>query len=182
MLFGILYYGTIAWIGIAAPGGIYSPFVEKYLDYVSWIKLSLMHSTKFYLSLFNIDTYFAPGFIVRYFNGKGILIAMDCVGYGVYSFWLAYVIANPGTMKRKLFWSLGGVFLLWFINSLRIALFLVAINKEWPMPLDLDHHTWFNIFAYLAIFTMMYFFEKNVKRNSKAVQTINKPADTNKEL
>lgn len=120
-----------------------------------------MHSTKFYLSLVGIDTYFAPDFVVRFVNGKGILIAMDCVGYGVYSFWLAYTLANPGTVKRKLIWSVGGVFLLWFINSLRICLFLVAINKDWPMPLGLDHHTWFNIFAYIAIFTMMYFFEKS---------------------
>ena len=161
MLFGILYYGTIAWIGIAAPGGIYSPFIENYLDYVSWIKYSLMYASKFYVGLFGIETYFAPEYVIRFVNGRGVLIAMDCVGYGVYSFWLAYTIANPGTVKRKLLWSLGGVFLLWFINSLRIALFLTAVNKDWPMPFGLDHHTWFNIFAYLAIFTMMYFFEKS---------------------
>lgn len=134
-----------------------------------------MQATKFYLNLFGIETYFAPGFIVRFFNGKGILIAMDCVGYGVYSFWLAYTIANPGTLKRKLGWAFGGVFLLWFINSLRICLFLVAINKNWPMPFELDHHTWFNIFAYLAIFSMMYFFEKGnaVKKKNPIPENIN---------
>ena len=37
----LLYFGTLAIIGLAAPGGLYAPFVEKYFDYVSWIKQSL---------------------------------------------------------------------------------------------------------------------------------------------
>jgi len=41
-----------------------------------------------------------------------------------------------------------------------VSLLLVAINRKWAMPLGWDHHTWFNIVAYIAIFTMMYFFDK----------------------
>ena len=53
-IFCICYFGTLAIIGLASPEGWYSPFVEKYLDYVSWIKLSLMHTTGFILSIFNL--------------------------------------------------------------------------------------------------------------------------------
>ena len=163
LLFACFYYGTLAMIGLAAPGGYHSVFIEKYLDYVSWLKYSLMYAVKLILWIGGMPTYFAPDYVIRIVNGRGVKIAMDCVGYGVYSFWAAYVMANEGTFKRKLFWVLGGVFLLWFINSLRITLFLLATQGGWPMPWGLDHHTWFTIFAYLAIFMMIYFFEKKGK-------------------
>ena len=159
--FLLLYYGTIAMIGLAAPGGLYIPFVDKYLDYVSGIKNLLLWTTKGILYLFGIQTRIEPGYLIRFINGRGVYIAMDCVGYGVYSFWIAYMFANENPFKKKILWIIGGLILLFLINDIRITLFLVAINKGWPMPLGWDHHTWFNIFAYLAIFLMMYVFEKN---------------------
>jgi len=159
-LFGLLYYGTIAWIGIAAPGGYYSPFVAQWLDYVSWIKYSLMWGIGSLMGLFGIDTVNEPGFLIRMVGKRGVIIAMDCVGYGVYSFWIAYVVANSGRFLKKLLWVSVGLLLLWFINVLRISLFLWVINKNQQMPLGIDHHTWFNIFAYALIFLMIWYYDK----------------------
>lgn len=163
-LFLLLYYGTLLVIGLAAPGGFYSSFVQQYLDFVSGIKKMLLVGTKFILYLFGISTRIEPGFLIRVVHGRGVFIAMDCVGYGVYSFWIAYVVANQASFAKKLAWVIGGIFLLYLINNIRIALFLLAINKGVSMPLGVDHHTWFNIFAYAAIFIMIYFFEKSIKR------------------
>jgi len=85
---------------------------------------------------------------------------MDCVGYGVYSFWIAYVAANAGTVLKKMGWIISGLLILWFINVIRITLFLVAINKGWPMPLGIDHHTWFTIAAYGMIFILIWLYDK----------------------
>lgn len=169
LIFAILYFGTLAWIGFAAPGGFYSPFIEKYLDYVSWIKISLIKGVQALFSLFGIPTFSAPGFIVQQVNGRGVYIAMDCVGYGVYSFWIAYIVANKGRFLFKTIWMLGGVFLLWLINVIRIGLYLRALNENWNMPLGIDHHTWFNIFAYLAIFIMIWRFEKKQSSTTKTI-------------
>ena len=154
-------------IGLAAPGNAYSPFVEKYLDYVKWIKLSLIWATGFILSIFGVSTYTVPDFIIRITDGRGVAIAMDCVGYGVYSFWIAFV----GSFRRKFSWVVFGVLGLWFINVVRITLFLLAVNKGWPMPLGWDHHTWFNIFAYLLIFLMIWWYDKTGKKLSENNQT-----------
>ncbi len=115
------------------------------------------------LSLFNIPTHTEPGFLIRINGGRGVIIAMDCVGYGVYSFWIAFVGANKGSFGRKIKWIVFGVLALWLINDVRITLFLLAINKGWPMPLGLDHHTWFNIFAYGLIFLMIWWYDKTGK-------------------
>lgn len=161
LIFAILYYGTLLVIGLSAPEGYYSPFVANHLDYITQLKLGLMKSSKFLLSLFGIDTFFAPNFSLKIVNGRGVRIAMSCVGYGVYSFWIAFILASAGKIFSKVLWVLGGLFLLWTINVIRISLFLLAVDRNWPMPLGLDHHTWFNIAAYTAIFSMMYFFYRS---------------------
>ena len=59
---------------------------------------------------------------------------------------------------------MAGLLGIWLLNITRVSLLLVATNKGWPMPLDIDHHTWFNIFAYLFIFTFMYLFNRQERR------------------
>ena len=148
-------------IGLAAPGGAYSPFIERYLDYVSWIKVSLISATAWILSLFHIHTHTEPGFVLRIDGGRAIIIAMSCVGYGVYSFWTAFVVANTGRFWKKVAWITGGLFILWFINVTRLTLFLLAMNRGWPMPLGIDHHTWFEIVAYIAIFIFIFLYDRS---------------------
>ncbi|MEI8054237.1 MAG: exosortase/archaeosortase family protein [Bacteroidota bacterium] len=167
LLFLICYYGTEIIIGLSSPGGHYSAFVANHLDYVSWIKKSLISTTQWLLSFYNIETYQAGNDVVRIKYGMGVKIAYGCVGYGVFSFWIAYVISNRGLFGRKLFLIVFGLLILWIINVIRISLFLVAINKQWPMPLGLDHHTWFTIVSYIAIFVMIYFFEKKSIQKSE---------------
>ena len=162
-LFLVFYYGTIACIGIAAPGGYYSPFVSEWLDYVSWVKQSLMTGTGWLVGLFGYTTAQEPGFLIRIVGRRGVIIAMDCVGYGVYSFWAAYVIANSGTLLNKTAWVLGGLLSLWTINVGRISLFLVAVNNNRPMPLGIDHHTWFTMVAYAFIFLLMWMHQQQLK-------------------
>ncbi|MDQ6844341.1 MAG: exosortase/archaeosortase family protein [Bacteroidota bacterium] len=164
-IFSLCYFGTLLVIGLAAPGNYYSPFVERYLDYVSWIKVSLLKATGFFLSIFSIPTHTEPGFLIRMNKGRGVIIAMDCVGYGVYSFWIAFIVANKGRFLKKIAWILLGVFALWLINVIRISLFLVAINKGWPMPLGVDHHTWFSIAAYILIFVMIWLYDRSFREN-----------------
>lgn len=163
-IFCLCYFGTLAIIGLAAPGGYHSPFIEKNLDYVRWLKLSLLKGTELMLSLFNISSHTEPGFRQRIDGGLSIIIAMDCVGYGVYSFWIAFVAANQGTFFKKAIWILAGLIALWVINVIRISLFLVAINEGRSMPLGLDHHTWFNLLAYTLIFIMIWLYDKAFKQ------------------
>jgi exosortase/archaeosortase family protein len=166
-VFCILYFGTLAVIGFSAPGGVYSPFVAKYFDYVSGIKISLIGAAGFILSVFGIQTHTEPGFLIRINGGRGVIIAMNCVGYGVYSFWIAFVAANSGKFWKKFRWIVSGVLALWLINVIRITLFLVAINKGWPMPLGINHHTWFNIVAYLMIFILIWLYDKSFRWKRK---------------
>lgn len=168
LVFAICYYGTLAVIGLTVPGGHYVAFVDQYLDYVSWIRNSLLYGSKAALSLFRFDTYIVGDHNLRMVNGRGIRIEYVCVGYGVMSFWFAFVVASTGTFKKKIIWVVGGLLFIWLLNITRLSLLLAAINKGWPMPLGWDHHRWFNILAYLFIFIFMFLFNR---QNDKLVAT-----------
>ena len=151
-------------IGLTVPGGYYSSFVDHYLDYVSWIRNTLLYGSKILLSLFGVDTYLASEYNLRMVNGRGIRIVYTCVGYGIMSFWIAFVVASAGTVKKKIAWVLFGLFFIWLLNITRLSLLLVATNKGWPIPFGWDHHTWFTIFSYLFIFIFMYLFNRENDR------------------
>lgn len=170
-IFCFCYFVTLAVIGLAAPEGYYSPFVNRYLDYVSWLKVSLLRASAFILSLSGIATHTEPGFYLGINGGRGVIVAMSCVGYGVYSFWIAFVAANKGAFLKKITWIIFGLLGLWLINVIRITLFLLAINRNWPMPLGLDHHTWFNIAAYGLIFVMIWLYDISFRENKLSKST-----------
>ncbi len=173
LVFLVCYFGTAVVIGLTVPGGPYSPFVAKYLDYVSWLRDSLLAGTKAMLSAFGIETFRVNFDTMRKVGagGRGIRLAYSCLGYGVMSFWIAYVIASAGNFKKKLFWILIGWFFIWLLNITRLSLLLVALNKGWAMPLGIDHHTWFTIFAYMFILIFMLLFNRQPKQQAV------KPAD-----
>ena len=158
-----LYLFSDIIIALSAPEGYYNEIISSYFDYISWLKNSLLYGAGIFAHLFGYSTVLEPNFLIRVINKKGVVVAMSCVGYGVMSFWCAYILVSKNSKINLLSWLIGGLFLLWLINTCRIGLFLVAINKGWKMPLGINHHTWFNIFSYGAIFTMIIIHENSIR-------------------
>lgn len=165
LIFLFFYFGTKLIIGLTFKDGLYIKFIDDYFNYISWIKKSLMFGAQMVAKLLGYATIKEQNYTLRIVNGRGVIISQGCVGYGVMSFWLAFVFSNQAKNIKKITWALLGLLIIWLINTIRIGLFLVAINKGWKMPLGIDHHTWFNIFAYIGIFIMIYFFEKSIQKN-----------------
>jgi exosortase/archaeosortase family protein len=162
VLFFLIYYGFISIIAFTAPGGFYSPFVDHYFNLIAWLKSSLIYGSAFLLHILGYETYQLDNFILRIVNGKGVRIAHDCAGHGILSFWLAYTLSIKTTRTKRLIGIVLGSFVLWLINIIRISTLILALNKNWNMPLGIDHHTWFNAFSYLFIFIMIFIFENYV--------------------
>ncbi|MBL0358820.1 MAG: archaeosortase/exosortase family protein [Chitinophagaceae bacterium] len=168
LTFCVLYYGTIAMIGITSEGGFYSPFAASYLDYVSLLRSMLLHSSMALLHLIDYKVYLKDIYTIKLENGLGVHIGYDCIGYGVMFFWVAFIFANKGSLIKKLKWMAGGLLLIWIVNVLRISLMVFAVNEKWKTPLGLDNHTLFNIAAYTVIFTMIYMFDRAEKKEALA--------------
>lgn len=173
LTFCILYYGTIAFIGITAPGGYYWRFADEYLNYVAGLRYLLLHTSRFALSIVGYETFLKDAYTIRLINGSGVHVGYDCIGYGVMFFWVAFIYANKVSLGKKIRWLTAGLLTIWIINVIRISLMLVAVNNKWKSPLNLDNHTWFNIAAYSVIFTMIYLFDRSEKKASNKEDTNN---------
>ncbi|RYZ52517.1 MAG: exosortase/archaeosortase family protein [Chitinophagaceae bacterium] len=168
-LFAVLFYGTEAIIGLSSPGNHYLPFVENYLDFITPFRHFLLGAAGDVLSLFGYQTFMPEPQVLAFRNGASVLMGYDCIGYGVLSFWIAFIFANRGTGQKKTAWMVGGCLALIAINILRILLVLLAAQKGWPMPLGWDHHTWFNIVAYLLIFGMIWGYDRRANVEQRAM-------------
>ena len=156
-----LYFFNVFFIAITDPQGlIYSPFLTAHLDYVSWIRNAILYTSRSIAKLAGTDCYVLDAYTLKSYHRAFVTVAFPCLGYGVTSFWVAFIIAQTDTWKRKIFWSLTGSIALWFINCCRIALLLVAYDKKWQVNRFVDHHTLFNIAAYILILLMMYLYYK----------------------
>jgi len=163
LTFCILYYGTKAMIGITNPGGYYNAFADKYMDYISGFRNLLLNSSKLLLQAIGYDVYLKDGYTIKMINGRGVKIVYSCLGYGIISFWIAFVFANKTSLKKMLQWMTGGVLVICLLNIFRICLMLISVNKHWPSLFNLDNHTWFNIVLYGVLFFMIYLFDRSEK-------------------
>src|SRR5436190_899826 len=103
VVFCICYFGTIAVIGLSAPGGYYSAFIHNYFDYVTLLRKTLMHGSATLLSLSGYPAVISNVYL-KIENGREVHMGFDCLGYGVMSFWVAFIVANKGTWIKKLKW------------------------------------------------------------------------------
>ncbi|MBB1284690.1 hypothetical protein HRH25_09930 [Flavisolibacter sp. BT320] len=163
-LFAALFYGTEAIIGLSSPGNFHSTFVQQHLDFITPFRVFLLGRAQDLLSLFGYQTRLHGSQVLAFNGGASVLMGYDCIGYGVLSFWIAFVFANRGGWKKKAAWMAGGCLALVSVNIGRAALVLLAAQKNWAMPLGWDHHTWFNIVSYILIFGMIWGYDRAQKK------------------
>lgn len=166
-VFFLLFYGTEGVIALASPGGLHHPFVEQHLNFIDPFRTFLLASSRELLTVFHFQARLEDLYTLTMVGGKGVRMVYSCVGYGVLSFWIAFVVANRGGWKKKVGRILGGCGALCAINIARVSLLLVAVNKGWPIPFGWDHHTWFNIVAYLLIFALMWGYDRGMTEKEK---------------
>jgi len=161
-VFLLCYFGALMLTGLAVPGEYYSPFGAKYLNIAAWMRSALILCSKGLLSLSGIHTIRVDEYILREVNGRGIRLVYSCLGFGIMSFWAAYIAATTGSVKHKLLWLFGGLLLIFVINVARISLVLKAANSDRQFPFGWDHHTWFSIIAYIFIVGLIFLHEKRM--------------------
>lgn len=163
--FCIFYYGSLAVIGLSSPGGYYSSFIHDYLDYIAGLRFAILYCSKLLLAIFGYNTFIDKVYTLRIHGGHGVHLVYSCIGFGIMSFWIAFVFANKVRWQKKVKWILVGLVLIFIINVMRISLLLIAVNNKWGNSLNLDNHTLFNIAAYILIFIMIYLFDRSEKKD-----------------
>ena len=167
----MFYYANMFYIAIIDTNGrIYNAFLNEHLNYIDWIRNSMLHTANAMSHVAGIDSSLSFPYRLTTVKGSYVEIVYECMGFGLFSFWMAFVLANTGSRTSKISWCILGITSIWFINCCRITILLLAFEKHWKFNLPVDHHTLFCMVAYTLItFLIMYYIKvKKIKTvNSK---------------
>ncbi len=164
-IFLILYYFNLLFIGITGEGGkFYSAFLDQHLNYIRWLRESIIYCSSLILQLFNYDVIRMP-YHLKIINGVRVGVGYDCLGYGLMSLHIALALSYPFKYKIRRLYLFGGLAVIYIINCIRIAAVGVAFTEF--RNIKIDHHFIFNVIAYFVIFAMMVFaFRTNQKHEN----------------
>ena len=164
----ILDYFTLFYMGVTAPGNLYSSFLDENLNYVRGFRLFLLSITSGILQLMGHDVVTTDTMLHAY-NVGGFNIVYSCLGFGVMSFFVAFVIAYPKSLKSKLLFIPIGLILIQSLNVLRLLLITLYWKRSFLMGI-IDHHTLFNIILYALLLAMLYLWVNSGNKNANELQ------------
>ena len=168
IVYAVLDYGTYAFIGVTSPNGkYYISFFDKYLNYVNLLRFIILSISQFWMSVLGYETNLQDAYTLKVANGASVRLVYSCLGYGVISFWIAFIAANKANIYFKIKWLLIGIFFILFSNTIRISVLLVAHENKWPKVFDIDHHTVYNIINYALLIILIFIFQKQLLKIKK---------------
>ena len=167
LLFLLFYYGNLAYMAVIDHRGfVYSPFLDNHLNYINWLRDSILYTSAFVNRCFGLSAQVSMPYRMVTNNGTWVETVYACLGLNLFSFWAAFVLSDPGSHYRKIWWTLGGIVAIWVINVFRMAMLLMALEYNWRSIALVDHHTQFNILAYVVIGLMFLAFIKGSRANT----------------
>ncbi len=170
----VLYYTNILFISLTSPEGIYAPLIAQYFDYIATWRYSLLHTASYLLNILGWQTELIGPYKMKLAGSNHtVTMVYSCIGYGVTSVWIAFVLAMQLGWKSKFIWSLFGFVSLFILNCLRIIAILLA-HGNLSFNSWLDHHALFNIIAYGFIFSLMYWMIKKQEYGRDSAPTVSK--------
>ncbi|MBE7177909.1 MAG: archaeosortase/exosortase family protein [Mucilaginibacter polytrichastri] len=163
--FLFLYFFTLIYAGACAPGGLYIPFLDKYLNYVQGLRNILLHSSAYVLNLLGYQTRTNMSELLVIGHSK-INLAYDCLGFGLMSFFCAFIIAWPEKCRKKIIFLIAGLIGIQILNILRFVLLGLYWHSA-SVRIGIDHHVLFNTMMYLIISICLFFFMSGNKRKAR---------------
>lgn len=178
-LFLLFYYVNLFFVQLTLPGDWHNDFFVAHFNYIQWLTDSLTHMSGYIASLLGVENYVRvnTNSVVSVTSGRAVNVKWECIGLGIYSFWLAFILAHKMSFKRKLLFSVSGIIAMWLLNCIRIALLLYAVEhnlkawkKSWKFIGDVNHHDLYNYACYIIIIGMIYLYYRRTSKKAAAVK------------
>lgn len=162
-LFALFYYFNIFYMGLTAPGNYYSQFLDDHLNYIQGFRVFLISVSAEILRIFGYEV-FTSGTTLHALNAGGVNVVYSCLGFGVMSFFVAFVIAWPQkSIQSKLLFIPVGLILIQILNIARFILITLFWRSN-PYKSIIDHHTLFNLILYVVLLATIYYW---INRDTK---------------
>ncbi|OLY93797.1 exosortase/archaeosortase family protein [Cnuella takakiae] len=169
-LFAVLYYFHLFYWGLTTPDGtVYSSFLDLHFNYINWWTSLIVHTAKAASATLGLVTEIKGLKTLQTNNGSWVNVNFACLGFGVLSFWFAFVWASRVGLRKMMMWTLAGLIGFFVLNSIRICVLLYALHQNWQVNRFMDHHETFNVITYLFIFLLIYLFSRVPDQKVKSV-------------
>ena len=102
------------------------------LIFLNYLQTDLsIYLTKLWIAFFEIPVTIYND-AITYTHGFELEIINDCNGLAAFLFYIAGVLAFPSSIKSKIYWGIGGYFILLIANSIRLdwIIYHVIENPE----------------------------------------------------
>jgi exosortase/archaeosortase family protein len=154
MLFIAFYLSCYAVIGLSSPGNFYLPFVQHHLDFISVLRNFILKGAQLLLFIFHIQSSVGR-YTLQVLNGHVVRMVYSCIGYGLLSFWWAFILSISLKIKQKIILIVLGSLFILFCNIIRISL-LAYSNCIINLHLNIEQHTAYNLIIYTLLCIMCY--------------------------
>jgi exosortase/archaeosortase family protein len=126
---------------------------------------AITYPSQWILQIFGYTT-LIEGRIISIPGFRGIIIHAPCLGYSVFSVFIALIIAFPVQASRwvKAIFIFSGIIMIHLLNIFRVSA-LVVLNK-YSIPITY-HHELFNLIIYGFVFTLFYWWINQYSREVK---------------
>jgi len=162
-LFLVFYYFNILFFRATLPGEHHNAFLAEHFDYIKGLRWLLLWGTANLLKLLGFGVVF-NNYELLVAGHAAITVVYTCLGLGVLSFLMAFIIAYPKPLKSKMVAVIVGMVIVELLNIVRFMLLALYGNHG-----IIDHHTIFNIIIYVIISAGLYFWIRNdITDNKKA--------------
>lgn len=168
LVYALLTGWFYCFIGVTSPGGkVYSAFLDDYLNIPRWLTWFISKSSLGALKLAGFKVYQRAPNNVTIIGSRGVSIIWACLGFGVMSFWTAFVTAHTARWQYNLKWCLSGIAIITALNILRIILIALGNHYHWVAFNTIEPHQAFTIASYVVLFLMVVWFTRHFRRSVK---------------
>jgi exosortase/archaeosortase family protein len=118
----------------------------------AWLSRGMAAATAGALEALGYDT-FVRDRVLGLTGQIGVYVEDGCTGLTTLGLFAGFVLAFPGSWRRRAWFIPMGVAIVTLANVARIGL-LAVLQRDWPGGFDAVHHFGANTFFYLVVFVL----------------------------
>tara|TARA_R110002124_G_scaffold197895_2_gene364937 strand:- start:1831 stop:2349 length:519 start_codon:yes stop_codon:yes gene_type:complete len=117
-----------------------------------WISLNIISNSAGIVDWLGYEV-FTYNRVIGIYGNAGIEVVDGCNGIAAMGLFLGFILAYPGSWKKRLSFSVVGIGVIYFVNIIRISV-LTVTQAQWPAFFDFTHDYSTTTIFYITIFLM----------------------------
>ncbi|MEX1003065.1 MAG: archaeosortase/exosortase family protein [Crocinitomicaceae bacterium] len=143
---------------------LYYFVIKTYTDWDFWLNYLIVENAQSLLALFKVSAFIEIDsdqviLVLSDSMYHAIRVGDECNGFKLFSIFSIFIIAFPGSWKKKAWFIPMGLVIVHLANVIRVAL-LLLINNYYHEYMDFNHLYTFTVFVYAIIFLLWYWYAK----------------------